>query len=157
MSIMAVIFHFINHSNLENRHIPNISVKSKYKRNWSRSCVWVVNGIAYVFYHNSYLKYYLFLIILIRIQRNSIDLLSLHLLPFKSQTWETATASEPNGYVSGYFGPPEERSVIDPGAPANLFNCPIKCLWKVWVSSYLIQPSWFWSKWPHDGSKLASR
>ena len=33
-----------------------------------------INGISYVFYHNSYLKYYLFLIILIRIQRNSIDI-----------------------------------------------------------------------------------
>merc|ERR1719465_117740 len=61
-----------------------------------------------------------------------------------SQTWETGTPSEPNGYTSGYFGPPEERSVIDPGAPANLFNCPIKCLWKVWV---------FWT----TGGKISDR
>ena len=36
-----------------------------------------INGISYVFYHNSYLKYYLFLIILMRIKRNSIDKISL--------------------------------------------------------------------------------
>ena len=35
-----------------------------------------INGISYVFYHNSYLKYYLFLIILMRIKRNSIHKIS---------------------------------------------------------------------------------
>ena len=46
---------------------------------------------------------------------------------------------------------------MDPGAMANLFNYPIRCLWKVWVSSYLIQPSWFWSKWFHEVSKFLSK
>jgi hypothetical protein len=39
-----------------------------------------INGISYVFYHNSYLKYYLFLIILMRIKRNSIDKILLSLI-----------------------------------------------------------------------------
>ena len=44
-----------------------------------------INGISYVFYHNSYLKYYLFLIILMRIKRNSIQFSSiLHFSPVVS-------------------------------------------------------------------------
>ena len=45
---------------------------------------------------------------------------------------------------------------MDPSARANLLSAPIRYLWKVWVSSYLIHPSWFWSKWFHDFSKLVS-
>ena len=43
-----------------------------------------INGISYVFYHNSYLKYYLFLIILMRIKRNSIDKISCPSFPSRS-------------------------------------------------------------------------
>ena len=48
---------------------PNRTMSESY-----RGMSEFINGISYVFYHNSYLKYYLFLIILIRIQRNSIDI-----------------------------------------------------------------------------------
>ena len=43
-----------------------------------------INGISYVFYHNSYLKYYLFLIILMSIERNSIDKISCPSFPLHS-------------------------------------------------------------------------
>lgn len=59
----------------------------------SAACVTFINGISYVFYHNSYLKYYLFLIILMRIKRNSIDKISCPSFTFSSCSdmadWDT--------------------------------------------------------------------
>ena len=43
----------------------------------------------------------------------------------------TLTFSDPFGYGSGYFFPPELKSLMDPGARANLLSCPYMCIWKV--------------------------